>query len=373
MTLTLTSHDQTRIRRAQDALLSPLDYETVDAWRADVNDRVKRVVGADKALFMLPATDGPCAYSKEFEMPRLNEYPEQLRPLDLQYSIWENLVRLGVANRAMFWGKRLDEYYQSTYYNEYVMPMRGFHGVSMAVALDEAGSTHDVVFNEETVSQIVVHHDTPTRASFGERGIGMLRLLYPAFLSGVRTLRHLHGRRSALLRTCDASDSAILAVDRLTSTIHRTPVLTALLTSDPESERVETAMRHVAQRVVRGGPGDNAQSGPLAVIVQTSRTCYRVYGVRPPRDLVEVGAAALVLVKPARSPMASREELQERFDLTPRQAEVAQLLARRKTNPEIAEALCISPHTARHHTEAVLQKLNVSCRRNVYRRVLGRG
>jgi DNA-binding CsgD family transcriptional regulator len=48
-----------------------------------------------------------------------------------------------------------------------------------------------------------------------------------------------------------------------------------------------------------------------------------------------------------------------------RQAEVALLLARRKTTPEIAEILCISPRTARHHTEAVMAKLNVRTRLEV--------
>lgn len=59
------------------------------------------------------------------------------------------------------------------------------------------------------------------------------------------------------------------------------------------------------------------------------------------------------------------KQLQASFDFTPRQAEVAQFLAQRKTNREVAEALCISPHTARHHTEAVLAKLEVGSRRDV--------
>lgn len=369
MTLTLTSHDQARIRRAQEALLSPFDYETVDGWRADVNDRVKRVVGADKALFMLPATDGPRVYSEEFELPRLNEYPEQLSPLDVRYSVWESVVRLRVANRAMFWGKRLDEYYRSTYYNEYVMPIRGFHGVSMAVALDKAGSTHEGVLNEETVSQIVVHHDTPTRAPFGERGIGMLRLLYPAFLAGVRTVQHMQSRRSLLFESCDASDTAILVIDRTGRRLHQTPTLTALLEADPESKSVEQAMERVAHGFKFISDRSDALVESPAVISQTPVNTYRIYGIRPTPDLVQVGAAALILVKPARTPIASADELQERFHLTRRQAEVAQLLAQRKTNTEIARALCISPHTARHHTEAVLSTLGINSRRDVRARL----
>lgn len=46
--------------------------------------------------------------------------------------------------------------------------------------------------------------------------------------------------------------------------------------------------------------------------------------------------------------------------LTPRQAEVAVLLAARRTNREIAAALSISVHTARHHVEAVLERLGVA-------------
>jgi DNA-binding CsgD family transcriptional regulator len=369
MTLTLTSHDQARIRRAQDALLSPLDYETVDAWRADVNDRIKRVVGADKAVFMLPATDSPRAYSEEFDLSKLTEYPEQLRPLDLQYSIWENVVRLGVANRAMFWGKLPDDYYQSAYYNEYVVPMRGFHGVSMGVALDRADGSHGDVFNEETVSKIVVHHDTPTRTPFGERGIGMLRLLYPAFLAGVRTLQHMQSRRSLLFESCDASDTAILVIDRTGGRLHQTPTLTTLLEADPESESIKQAMERVAHGFKFMSHGSDALVESPAVISKTPVNTYRIYGIRPTPDLVQVGAAALILIKPARTPVASADELQERFQLTRRQAEVAQLLAQRKTNPEIAHALCISPHTARHHTEAVLSKLGISSRREVRARI----
>jgi DNA-binding CsgD family transcriptional regulator len=49
--------------------------------------------------------------------------------------------------------------------------------------------------------------------------------------------------------------------------------------------------------------------------------------------------------------------------LTARERDVAALLARRATNREIAAALGISPHTARHHTQHVLRKLDLSSRR----------
>jgi DNA-binding CsgD family transcriptional regulator len=54
--------------------------------------------------------------------------------------------------------------------------------------------------------------------------------------------------------------------------------------------------------------------------------------------------------------------IRERFDLTPREAEVALLLAEGVTDAEIAEGLFISVHTARRHSGQVLKKLDVSSR-----------
>lgn len=56
--------------------------------------------------------------------------------------------------------------------------------------------------------------------------------------------------------------------------------------------------------------------------------------------------------------------------LTPREAHIAELLARRATNREIAGELGISSHTARHHTERVLEKLGVRSRAAVRARLL---
>jgi DNA-binding CsgD family transcriptional regulator len=60
-----------------------------------------------------------------------------------------------------------------------------------------------------------------------------------------------------------------------------------------------------------------------------------------------------------------RSRLQLRFGLTRRELEVALLLHARLTNREIAGALGVSDHTARHHTETVLRKLGLSSRQSV--------
>jgi DNA-binding NarL/FixJ family response regulator len=63
-----------------------------------------------------------------------------------------------------------------------------------------------------------------------------------------------------------------------------------------------------------------------------------------------------------RGQQRAAENLAERFGLTRREEEVALLLAQGKSNQTIARELDISAHTARHHTQRILSKLQVHSR-----------
>jgi DNA-binding CsgD family transcriptional regulator/predicted ester cyclase len=65
-------------------------------------------------------------------------------------------------------------------------------------------------------------------------------------------------------------------------------------------------------------------------------------------------------------------EIAERHGLTARQAEVAQLLAERRTYKEIAKALQIRPNTARRHCQAVLSRLGLHRKEDVAEVLFGR-
>jgi DNA-binding CsgD family transcriptional regulator len=68
------------------------------------------------------------------------------------------------------------------------------------------------------------------------------------------------------------------------------------------------------------------------------------------------------VVAPETCVLPEAAELQRRFHLTEREAEVAVLLARRRTNKEIARMLNVTSHTAKRHVENVLRKLSVNSR-----------
>ncbi len=64
-------------------------------------------------------------------------------------------------------------------------------------------------------------------------------------------------------------------------------------------------------------------------------------------------------------PDARLAEARERADLTKREEEVFGLLLKRRTDPEIADELSISPHTVKTHVANVLAKLGYTSRRGL--------
>jgi len=69
-----------------------------------------------------------------------------------------------------------------------------------------------------------------------------------------------------------------------------------------------------------------------------------------------------VLEIPAERHVAGQSDLSKEFGLTRREAEVAELLSQGRSNQAIARELRISEHTARHHTQRILSKLEVHSR-----------
>lgn len=68
--------------------------------------------------------------------------------------------------------------------------------------------------------------------------------------------------------------------------------------------------------------------------------------------------------------LPTAEQIVRSFGLTPKEAQVATLLADRQSNREIAAELGVTEHTARRHTEKVLRKLDVHRRALVKRALL---
>jgi len=73
----------------------------------------------------------------------------------------------------------------------------------------------------------------------------------------------------------------------------------------------------------------------------------------------------LLVVVVERRELPGDSDLERRFELSAREAEVARLLADRLSNLEISKRLGISIHTARRHSENILFKLDIHSRNEV--------
>jgi DNA-binding NarL/FixJ family response regulator len=73
----------------------------------------------------------------------------------------------------------------------------------------------------------------------------------------------------------------------------------------------------------------------------------------------------------ARQGVSRADRLEKQYKLTAREVEVAMLLAQGRSNQAIAKALRISSHTARHHTQRILIKLNVHSRSEAGAKIRG--
>ena len=365
--VTLSARDRRNLDKVMHALLAPLEYASIDDWRAEANRLLKQAFDGDAAGFMLPTPQAADIYSEKVGDKFRDEYPYRVQSLEHLVRVYERGAALGAYIRRTLWGEHLEAYYQSAYYNELVRPTGVASAMASTVPMDET-------IQPDTIGHLIVTR-TARQPRYETEDLAAFRLLLPAFRAGLVMWRQFHAQRAALVRTIDATGAAAWLCDEAGAVVHQTPALSGLLAADPEPDHIRGRLQQTARRVARlrrqGDPGDEV-AVCVERVVRTRLAAYHVRGALAGPELREAGAPVLVVIEQQAAASVSPCELQERFGLTPRQGEVAQLLARRKTNQEIADALCISPHTARHHTEAVLRKLEVDSRRAVARRMAGK-
>lgn len=176
---------------------------------------------------------------------------------------------------------------------------------------------------------------------------------------------------SLLSSLLDALPDGALVFNARGEITHLNGALGAVLASDAERESVLAQMRRFALRV----PPRSSAAAPGAVNscdVQTTSTRYRLRGVSvedPESGTIDRSVLIIVESPTARIPTA--DTLASRFNLTATEAAVALLLVQGRSNDAVARKLGISPHTARHHTESVLSKLDASSRAEAGAKILG--
>lgn len=365
MDLTLTTEDQRRLTNSLRTLVSPLEHGTLDEWRHRCCESLRDLLDGDIAIFQLAETGEHAMYSSEIAEETLVTYPRWMKEVSGALSArLEDLVRrqtaLGVWSRREFWGPDLKAYYKTAYYNEFVVPVRGFDSVGMAVAAGRPG----------VLASLFLAHDRPNGRKFGARGVRLLELLRPAFQAGVHAYATVHGERKRLLETIDQLREPLLLFDARGRTLHRNAAARRLLEEEPERVSLLAKVQQVAGSLLEGTRSavlgrELLEYHPPAFTFSGGLNRYDVSLSLLDTHGFEDEDLILVSVVRASEEAPSLEALQRGFGLTIQEARVARLLWGRRTNREVAEALSISPHTARHHTERVLSKMGVASRNDV--------
>jgi DNA-binding NarL/FixJ family response regulator len=189
---------------------------------------------------------------------------------------------------------------------------------------------HDL-FRAGLASVLASHQgiEVVAQASGGSMGVRLARELRPDVILMDLRMPDLDG---------PAATQAILATNPQVRVL-------ALTVASDESD--------IAGAIVAGACGYLLKDSPIDDVVEAVRAASRGVAWLSPR-----AAEALLdrirreYVKPGPAP-----ELEQ--DLSPRELEVLQLVARGLDNSEIAAELSISPRTAKNHVSSILAKLDV--------------
>lgn len=198
----------------------------------------------------------------------------------------------------------------------------------------------------------------------------------PAAATSPATLP-LAQRGAGVIRALDMLRVGLAFFDLDERPVHANAMLHRILCEQPDGEEIRREIRRFTESVsalVRHRHANDDDDGTLAELaVRDFRTSEGSYLLRGGFVQVDEGGRdgmLLVALEPAGAEFLCADLLQSRYRLTAREVRVARLVTLGHSDAEIAAQLCISLHTARHHTEHLRQKLGVGSRGEVAAHVL---
>lgn len=369
MSLVLSDADLVLLETAIGTALSPLDHERLEDWGAAILATWRPLLTADQAFFGygldgVITTVGDGAHTAEAG----RAYAEHFWTVDPGVMERRKALGLEVYHRDQI-------YDRSTFFKveigaDWCVPNKLFDAMAVSV---EMGTNFP--------ADLHFYHDAESGCPFGERGVAILRLLLPAFKAGLETQRRLGEHRAQLASVFDEATQGFALFDVSGRLLHENRALAALLDHERESERLRACMCSLASGFGALARRSRERTAPSVADLapatfreyQTATGRFRVRAALLAEGLVSRDTCILIALEtPERRPLTD-DALQRRFRLTAREVQVARLLAEGKQTTEVAAALGISSHTARHHTERILSKLGVKSRAAVAAALGGRG
>jgi DNA-binding NarL/FixJ family response regulator len=359
----LSPTDRRQLHRASETMLRPFEHAMPIDYLKAIAAEVRPLLGAFAAVSGSRGPDGTVTIGSD-DWPA--ETLEDFARWKLRDAGTERAIAAGLEACSM---RRMIDGDWDTYEQD---PMvRGWY---------KPNQVHDAAAyllhwpEDDALVMVEWHGRTFGTPRLGEEGEWILSMLLPSLKAGTRLLYSLGRHRHRLAADMDALGVAMWVCERDGRVLHQSAAVGRILDGDPESLQVLEAVSLVARGVVRSGErfaADAALASGVHRVIETRVARYRLSAALATHDM-HFGVAD-VLVTLARVPAAPVPPRVGDVTpaMSPREQEVAALLARGARNDVIAATLGISPHTVRRHTERVLAKLGVASRAEVAARLHG--
>jgi DNA-binding CsgD family transcriptional regulator len=370
----LSAPDLQALRAVNDALLDPLSHDTIDTWLLEVCARFETLCHAPASFAGFSVTHGEARFvSRDIPRSYLDRLAELslLEPGSLRSSdpcvetLMENMRhRVSAVATSMDLlepgpgGFRTEELKETPIFRDVACPL----GVPGSALLFHSGAT----------GEFMIHAAYPEieRRPFGEATHAVLSALLPGFAASMGALARLGNARQAIAVLLDVlADGAVVFDAGGREVLARNVAMGTLARDEPDASGLERTVIQAAaaaawQTSASPPVPSTRDSQALSRGWRSSAgTSYRVRAVRLPSGSLTAGEAILVLIQRIGPQVPDASELRQRFGLTRREAEVAHRLAYGRSDREIATELGLSPHTVRHHAEAVFVKAGVTSRK----------
>lgn len=376
MGLTLSDPDLSHYQNLASVLLAPMAYETPELWTSAACRALMTLCDAHSAAFILPRSESVHLHVDGMDPELIRKFQSFLGSPEDEGIDWseERLDEAMHAGRNAGLGVfTSDDVTRLTgvplekqpYFREVLEPSGIGYTTAMAVAAPPGRAI------------MSVGHESRESGRFRNAEPALLRLLLPIFRAGVLTQRRVARQRHALGALFDELGDAVGIFDLGGEPRVRNCELTNLGEGDPDFDFLMGHMRRLAREVGRSitdaplATSDLVRAGSRVIATRCDR--YSLTPTILPPGMALHEPAILITVRAATPRLPTRDQLRERYGLTKRESQVALLLANGRSNGNIAARLGISPHTARHHAQRVLQKVGAPSRKALGLRFLRGG
>lgn len=343
----LTADDVALLASTSATLLAPFEHRTLNQWAEAARASLACLVEADRSALLLPRdADVQMVASDDGMYVAAREYLAYYRQFDIGLNTVRPQMGADVWSRKMLWDRA--EFLRSPY-SEFCVRHALKDAIGLA-AIAGAG-TH------------TVHLYRDGTAGFSDLQVALLRGIWPSFEAGLAAWYRLSAIAESWGSALDELGRAVLLYDADGIPLHVNSALVRMFEAEADRTVLRAALDRIAGRLCdlqRQPQSQKCVPGTFEEFTTRSaryhlRGCYAErLGCGRRSIIVAVGRVA--------TDHLVERDLQVRFRLTPREAKVGILLVQGLSNAKIASVLCISPCTARHHTESVFLKLGVHSR-----------